>query len=377
MLAHQPGVADQPVFVAGGWSPTVVDNLPAEIASIRRLMRDPRANAFPLPIEMDAGRFAEIFYSRREMEALRGAAIMAAGAGNDADVIARGIVLHTDAAILGGGTGTSLRYTDGQEMKEQRSGNHWGAARVLANMLDNKAGRNADLALWFRASLAYFVASDSWDFMHAASALRRFPDDAELQFLAGCKHETLAAPRTQASLANTNLPPRVRIGVRSTQGELEEARDLFKRAIDIDARHDEARLHYGRLLMLTGRAAAAIPELRRALPDAREPEQKYFGQLFLGAALEAANQPDAARSAYQQAAALFPQAQAPRLALSHLSASRGDRQGAAQAIEPLLSQPPRDEGDDPWWSYLRSCGRSYEELMTRARRQLATPRPAP
>jgi hypothetical protein len=73
------------------------------------------------------------------------------------------------------------------------------------------------------------------------------------------------------------------------------------------------------------------------------------------------------------AAALFPRAQTPYLALSQLAARYGDRGAAARAIEPLLALGAEEaERQDPWWIYARSTGRDAERLLTQASERLAT-----
>lgn len=221
------------------------------------------------------------------------------------------------------------------------------------------------------------ASTQLWSAAHTARGLACFSDDAELQFLAGCLHEMVAAPRTQATLARGSLPVGGTVRVGSPQSELGDAASSLKRALEVNPGHAEARLHYGRVLTLTGRNANAVTELRRAVTELRDPVQQYYGQLFLGAALETTNQTEAARTAYQAAAALFPRAQAPLLGLSQLAASAGDREVAIAAMAPLLALPAsEDDRPDPypWWNYFLYCGRQGPDLLAEARLRLATPR---
>ena len=77
----------------------------------------------------------------------------------------------------------------------------------------------------------------------------------------------------------------------------------------------------------------------------------------------------AAREAYVRAAAFYPRAQSPRLALSALATRMGDRKEALAAIEPLFRLPEAAaERDDPWWIYLDSAGRNADALLAEMRR---------
>jgi tetratricopeptide (TPR) repeat protein len=166
----------------------------------------------------------------------------------------------------------------------------------------------------------------------------------------------------------------VTVKVSSSADELKEAAARLRRAVALDARHGDARIHYGRVLTLIGRGAAAIDELRDAVPLAKERDQQYYAQIFLGGALESVNDHGAAKSAYQAAANLFPQAQVPRLALSGLAAASGDRAGSLTALEPLLSAAEGDVQPDPWWTYFPSCGRGAPALLDEARQRLTASR---
>jgi len=166
----------------------------------------------------------------------------------------------------------------------------------------------------------------------------------------------------------------VTLNVDSPADELKEATMRLRRAVSLDPQLVDARIRLGRALTLTGRGGSAIEELRAAVPVTKEPEQKYYAQIFLGAAFESVNNPESAQTAYRAAAALFPQAQVPRLALSQLAALSGDRTGSLATLEPLLSAKDGESQPDPWWTYYPSCGRRAPELLDQARRRLTTTR---
>jgi tetratricopeptide (TPR) repeat protein len=374
VLAHHPGEHDAVAVKVAAWSQPMVDDLLVELAAIRDLAKDSeKKGAFVYPIDLDRGRPREIRYSGSERRSLTRAASALRQAGlTESDFVMRAMILHTDVAI-GGAAGELFRFTDGQQMnREPSTADHWAMARMLSETINRKAGRDQDVAFWYRATLTYMAGVQLWNGRHALRALERFEDDGDLAFIVGCLHERLAAPRTQASMAASRLPAGVRVRVGSENDELREATSLYKRAFERNANHAEARLRYGRVLLLAGRVTAAIPELRRALAGLTEPEQRYYAHLFLGEALEATTQLDDARAAYQAAVTLMPKAQAPRLALSHLAASRGHRAEATQAIASLF-EIAEDERSDPWWEYFPSCGRNANALLATAFGRMAAP----
>ena len=76
--------------------------------------------------------------------------------------------------------------------------------------------------------------------------------------------------------------------------------------------------------------------------------------MFLGQAEQSLGNHAAARDHYGRAAALYPQAQSPLLALALLARQSGDRAGAQHAMRQVLALPRRPpDGSDPWWRYYR------------------------
>jgi hypothetical protein len=89
--------------------------------------------------------------------------------------------------------------------------------------------------------------------------------------------------------------------------------------------------------------------------------------MFLGAAYEALGRYDSAKDSYGRAAALYPGAPSPRLALSQLALRGHDRAQALTAVLVAL-RPAAHPGDsaDPWWRYHVVQGRAsasrFDEL---------------
>ena len=95
----------------------------------------------------------------------------------------------------------------------------------------------------------------------------------------------------------------------------------------------------------------------------------YYGNLFLGAAEEELGHRDAARLAYEQAAALYPDAQSPLVALSRLARRYGDRPGALRAIQRVFAlSSDANERNDPWWTYNVAQARNADALLEELRR---------
>src|SRR5262249_43645342 len=121
-----------------------------------------------------------------------------------------------------------LRSTDGQQDSLVRDAVHLDLAYAL---LDSVVGRDhkpapqddEDVRHWYHATIAYFQAIAMHDQHHFDRALRLFPTDPDVQFQAGCLHESLASPRVQAVMRTASLPTGVSMNVRSERAELETA----------------------------------------------------------------------------------------------------------------------------------------------------------
>jgi tetratricopeptide (TPR) repeat protein len=89
--------------------------------------------------------------------------------------------------------------------------------------------------------------------------------------------------------------------------------------------------------------------------------------LYLGVELATLSKPKAAQEQYEHAAHLYPAAQSPLLALSHLAHSSGDSERAFEALQQIFAlKPPNPSDNDPWWNYDLSHVREAEELVSKA-----------
>ena len=101
-----------------------------------------------------------------------------------------------------------------------------------------------------------------------------------------------------------------------------------------------------------GRHELSVEALRAAIREGATGELLYLAELFLGRQEEVRNNGAAARAHFERAAALYPRAQSPRLALSQLSRRAGDRSGAQRELRVLVELPEDErQREDPWWNY--------------------------
>jgi tetratricopeptide (TPR) repeat protein len=411
ILRHQPGEFDESALQVARLTRGALQTLSDDVIALTLLIRDPRLSYFTArtpaqrtpqqirytPRQMDRmrilmcaaagivdGRFCRERKARAQLDAdliELGDRVAAARKQGDGDnyLMRRGAMLHADiamwttAALADGGPqepGASDRLTvsvdDGRQMSTYYGALHWEIARSLVDAVRPRG--DPMVRLWYHATAAWMQARGYHEYDHLGQGLRLFPKDADLLFLAGCEHETFARPSIQAATRSVNLPAGFELAVKTADAEMREAERLFQAALAANPDHVEARLRLGRALLLRGRARDAAAELRRASGAAGDDLTKYFASLFLGAADEALGELDAARASYAAAAALYPNAQSPRLALSALARRRGDRAAALSALEQAFALAAVfPDGDDPWWSYDREAGRDAGVLLDRLR----------
>jgi tetratricopeptide (TPR) repeat protein len=137
------------------------------------------------------------------------------------------------------------------------------------------------------------------------------------------------------------------------KAELGRAERFFRDALTHDPHHLEARVRYGHTLGRLERHEEAAAQLRKAIADGASGDVGYLAQLILGREEEAIGNASSARAAYEGAAALRPNAQTPRLALSFLARRTGDRALAQRELQRLAGLPDAEaRREDPWWKYF-------------------------
>jgi tetratricopeptide (TPR) repeat protein len=269
---------------------------------------------------------------------------------------------------LAGGT---LMANDGRLVGAGTRDGHLAAARTLLDALPRSGSLDAapiraHVIAWYRAVGATLADVHNLADLepHVQRATARFPDHPGVLFDAGCFYETFASPRAQVPLAEADRPepdPPGHVVLKVERSEatmLAEAEKYFRQAATADPSFAEAAVRLGRVLALRGRAAAALETLRRAAGLGADAAARYYSWMFYGAALADADRPGEALQAFQAAAALFPEAQSPQLAISQVAADYGDRMRARAALERVFAPALDARREDPWWDYLHGSGRN-------------------
>jgi tetratricopeptide (TPR) repeat protein len=275
-------------------------------------------------------------------------------------------------------TGSAIIAQDGDRRGIGPLDSHLEAARRVLEAVNadrKEAALNRDRIVgWYRAVSAVLAGRLNLADLqpHMRAALERFPEDPGIQFDAGCFTETYASPVVQTPHPARRPNPRQLTAKRMMEelregpaSLLAEAERRFRKAKELDPGFAEARVRLGRVMTLRRRPADAVRELRSALALDSDDEVRYFGHLFLGEALELSKDPAGAMSAFRAAAALFPSAPSPQLAISSLAADQGDTATARQATQRVLALPQKTDADvDPWWLYLRGQGRNADAVYS-------------
>jgi tetratricopeptide (TPR) repeat protein len=267
---------------------------------------------------------------------------------------------------------------------------NWPFARSLLDLLGVMPGQtswkgrtqratDAFVSAWYHATTAYMFAEglygEATSQLHDAS--RVLPDDALALFDRGCYAEILGLPMHQAlvpapdvnqrarnagSLPWTTPSSRPELHIPAAQTTNAEAERLYRRALAIDPPLVEARVRLARLLDLRGRHAEAATELKTALSQKPSGAVAFYAHLFMGRALQALDQPDEAARHYQEALALFPDAQSAALASSQLALLRADMAASLAPVERLGAKSASFSAD-PWWQYHLAAGRDADALL--------------
>jgi tetratricopeptide (TPR) repeat protein len=423
LLEHEPGETDDRTSTVGSWSNRDLRVLAIDAGALVQAMRTPSRLLFSAKGEERPRSFR---YTPNELRRLREIACALGGAftaseckalkssidgdpalvhlseiagiaregGDENFLLRRGALLHADIVMLGlEGSAEPLSDTtavdsqqvkvtiaDGQQTNMVQSDTHWDVARMLLDEVTPPGsskpapGRDDMVRLWYQATTAWMLRDEQHDAQHFDHARAIFPDDATLLFLIGSQHETYAGALIQTAARSAVLPTGIRIAIGSERAELRDAEKYYRRAVEVNPELAEAHLRLGRVLSLTGRYTEAGEHLRKsiALTGTTSGDAglfEYFGSLFLGAVEEALGHRDIAKGSYERAAALYPLAQSPRLALSALARRAGNRDGALREIQQVFDLSPRNAvASDPWWTYHFVQGRHADALIEELRR---------
>jgi tetratricopeptide (TPR) repeat protein len=393
---HELGEVDEPLQRVASWDRNTLWLVWMDVGTIVSLVREPNILVFSTPREPEP--FSGVFqppqpvrqpmrvipYGREDIRRLQAIAKDVMNRGGENRILKRGAVLHADLAMVGSESVDSnparrprsstilLLIADGQQTGVDDANVQWEMGRRLLDKVRPKGtrklgadpGADETVRRWYLATNGYMQASEQMDAWHVDRSVQLFPRDSETLFLAACAREWFSGPQAQNTLLSTSLSRDLFPLVGTEEEELRKAERLFRESLEREPRRSEARIRLGRVLGRRGRHEDAIAELRRATKETQNRLLLYYGNMFLGAEADALGLGDEARQAYTRAADLYPRAQSPRLALSTLAMSQGDRAGALSTIQPVLSRDEPQLADDPWWSYYTSQTRNLEGVVT-------------
>jgi tetratricopeptide (TPR) repeat protein len=417
---HTPGIADDSANEISWWSNAALRTLWVDLNVLVKLIRNPKASSFSLRAEGQP-RAQEVHYSPVAFRRLQVLACVAGGQAVNPDpaessrcreigalnsvdaelqtlarrafasrqrrdenyILRRGAILEADIGMLvplgsepistssaPGPDRFRMTLADGQGTAFRQVGVHWELARMLLDYVkpngsDRAApGRDEMVRDWYRATAAWMQDRQDYDTYHLDRAREMLPGDPVVLFLSGSLAETYAAPHIQSALRSAVAPAGTVFAVASDRAELRQAEGFYRRALAADSSLPELHLRFGHVLLLLEHEADAARELRIALEVEDDPLLRYYGELFLGAAEQRLGHADAAREAYGEAGALYPNAQSPHLALSALARRLGDRATALKEMQIVFGLQHADEGpDDPWWTYYKSQARNADDLL--------------
>jgi tetratricopeptide (TPR) repeat protein len=420
VMRHKPGTPDEAAVEVSQWSNAALRTLWVDTRVIVMLIRNPKAAVFAFKAEGQP-RAQEVHYASVHLHRLR---VLACAAGGDIGastapeerhcreenaigeldgelrdlaqrahdskrrgdhnyILRRGALLESDIGMfvptgsepinLSSAPGPDrfrMNLADGQGTEFRQVGVHWELARMLLDYIkpngsDQVApGRDEMVRDWYRATAAWMQDRGDYDTHHIERAREVLSADPIILFLSGSLAETYAAPHIQSAIRSAVAPAGTIFAVAPDRAELRQADGFYRRALAADSSLPELHLRFGHVLLLLGHEADAVRELRLALDVEGDPLLRYYGELFLGAAEERLGHADAARQAYADASALYPNAQSPHLALSALARRHGDRAIAFKEMQIVFELQHADEGpDDPWWTYYNSQARNADGLL--------------
>lgn len=277
-------------------------------------------------------------------------------------ILLRGAALHADIARLipedtvrrSANQKSAYIVRDGRWLGVRYLSIHWQLGRALLDSVTPEPAAHPGVLAWYLETsddlrrLRQFAAAVD----HHARARQIFPSDPAILFASGVLHERFASTALQSAAESVTESNRETPAMSSARQELTRAERFFRDTLVLRPDHVEAGVRHGRVLDDLGRHEEASRELRRAIEDGATGRFLYLAQLFLGRAEEARGNHQAARAAFERAAALYPDAQSPRLALSQIARHAGDRAAAQHELRAIAKLPDDERRrEDPWWFY--------------------------
>ena len=186
---HVPGQRDEALRTAMSWHANELSEILFHAGSLVALARDPDAaiNFRRLPGSEKLTAVYDVGDLKRLQEWSRRASRWGNGA-----LLTRGVLLHTDAALLGDGVPDAdahrptmrseqvfVQERDGRQLGSHEIAGHLTAARTLLGLRSTKPEADDTVRLWYRATVAYLQREVQLDQVHVEAALALFPTDPQ------------------------------------------------------------------------------------------------------------------------------------------------------------------------------------------------------
>jgi tetratricopeptide (TPR) repeat protein len=283
-------------------------------------------------------------------------------------ILKQGALLHTDIALLDLQTWAYQEiseatgaFVDGRILIQPRKF-HWEFARRLIDSVGPVAAKDPMVRQWYIATTAHMQNHRLLGYagQNIKRALVQFPSDEQILFYAGVLHELWASPVNQ----NVLLPKEAKVSYGTREAELKLAQEFFQKAVAINPNFAEAHLRLGRVLGQLGNPRKAATELLQAAAAIKDTQLLYYASLFLGYEFYRLARLTEAQEQYDRASMLYPAAQSPLLALSHLARISGKAKDAHLDMQRVFELPHADPwNDDPWWTYDLAHVRNADALV--------------
>lgn len=360
------------IVAAAAWAGAPPQGLPNDVEEWLRLLREHDVGALDGAARQISGwKWARLHPVLQELRQRAHPTVVLRSAALLSDIA---FEIPSEQRILPNVAADVFLANDGRVLGPGSRDGHLAAARWLLDALPRGGSLDAPRArahvvAWYRTVSAVLASTHNIADLepHVKRALERFPDDAGILFDAGCFYEAFASPITQIPLAEDTARAAARapagmtvVESRSAARMLVDAERHFRRAVAADGSFVEASVRLGRVLTMRGRTREAVSVLRRVAGHEADDVVQYYGWMFYGVALAQSGLADEGLRAFGAAAALYPFAQSPQLAISDLAAESGDAVRSRAALERVFAFAEDRRRDDPWWIYFSGSGRDND-----------------